>query len=259
MYRNNVILINNSFLIIFTEPSTSNFEFQRDVFSERKTPAKNLLNHSGSGSDSGSSLSQFYTSPEIAKRSDRESKTHKSNVIETPKSISRMQSPDARTISFTLPPFEDKRHRQLPSLASPFDDNSSFHFDTTQNRNRVYHRIAKSSLPGMQRNLFDQDSEFSDHNRRFDEPDRNRQFDEPELTESPRATLNHFKVPFSPPVAHPKTLKRVVAESFESFETRNSHRTRTRTRTRVTRQAISHPGESPFAEQIIIEKVKKPF
>lgn len=197
---------------------------QPDNLFKPNAPAKDLLYHSGSNQ------SKLSNSMKDAKR---ENKTHKSNVIETPNSASSVKSLNAPTISFTLSQFKDKRHRQMPSPPSQLDSISSFDSDTAQNQFRGGHGSFAPSLSGIQSDLFDQNN------------DERRHIDESIFKKPSSVFSNHLKRP----------SRRVETETLENLTNSNGRQTRTR----IVRSALSRNGESPYAEQIIIQKIKKPF
>lgn len=146
---------------------------------------------------------------------------------------------------------------RVPTPKSPtfFGDDDSFTFDTVESQTRAGGGMKTPALSGVSSSFFKDSPNKSCEVKR-----RGWSMDEPNYTEPPSVSPDRYKLPqnlFRPmdsPMDSP-------TNSFDLFVPERHHRRTSRfvRRTRVTKSSLSRAGESPFMEQIVIQRVKHPY
>lgn len=160
---------------------------------------------------------------------------------------------------------EPKRNSNERSVSRSVVRNANYS-DTSSTRSRKYsdHQKLIFSEPRNKSKVSPPDCpspfDFSEGfvNDEFNAKQKGWSVDEPEFTEPPNASPSHFE--FHSRRSHSKSSTYINSKVLDRMETKTVHSSSTRrskmSRTRITKSSIARVGESPFMEQIVIQRMK---
>lgn len=138
-------------------------------------------------------------------------------------------------------------------LPTPFTirSDSQYDYHTINDQIRAGYGNEAPSLSGISSEFFERST-----NSEFDAQQKGWSIDEPKYTEPPSVPSSRFEYPTFSRRRQPMPKSHVMnTKRMETMRSSSSGRTET-TRTRIMSRSLSRIGESPFIEQIVIQRTK---